>query len=64
MHVHPDRSFAVSHLGSRHGKTEAWVVLGTSGAEPVVYVGWQRDVEQPEALRLVAHRTRRRCSVC
>ena len=54
VHVHPDRAFAVRHLGSRHGKTEAWVVLGTSGAEPVVYVGWRRDVEQPELSRLVA----------
>jgi mannose-6-phosphate isomerase len=54
VHVHPDRAFAVSHLGSRHGKTEAWVVLGTSGSEPVVYVGWRRDVEPPELSRLVA----------
>ena len=54
VHVHPDRSFAVRHLGSRHGKTEAWVVLGTSGAEPVVYVGWKRDVDQPELSGLVA----------
>jgi mannose-6-phosphate isomerase len=54
VHVHPDRSFAVRHLGSRHGKTEAWVVLGTSGPNPVVYVGWRRDVEGPELSRLVA----------
>jgi mannose-6-phosphate isomerase len=54
VHVHPDRSFGVRHLGSRHGKTEAWVVLGTSGPEPVVYVGWKRDVDQPELSRLVA----------
>ena len=54
VHVHPDRAFAVRHLGSRHGKTEAWVVLGTSGSDPVVYVGWRRDVEQPELSRLVA----------
>ncbi len=54
VHVHPDRSFAVRHLGSRHGKTEAWVVLGTTGSEPVVYVGWKRDVDQAELSRLVA----------
>jgi mannose-6-phosphate isomerase len=54
VHVHPDRSFAVRQLGSRHGKTEAWVVLGTNGPNPVVYVGWRRDVEQPELSRLVA----------
>ena len=34
VHVHPDRAFAVRHLGSRHGKTEAWVVLGTCGCGP------------------------------
>jgi mannose-6-phosphate isomerase len=54
VHVHPDRSFAVRHLGSRHGKTEAWVVLGTTGPEPTVYVGWKRDVDRPELSRLVA----------
>ncbi len=54
VHVHPDRAFAARHLGSRHGKTEAWVVLGTSGSEPVVYLGWRRDVEPPELSRLVA----------
>lgn len=54
VHVHPDRSFAVRHLGSRHGKTEAWVVLGTTGSEPAVYVGWKRDVDEPELSRLVA----------
>jgi mannose-6-phosphate isomerase len=58
VHVHPDRSFAVRHLGSRHGKTEAWVVLGTSGPNPVVYVGWTRDVEQPELSRMVADQGR------
>jgi mannose-6-phosphate isomerase len=59
VHVHPDRAFAVRHLGSRHGKTEAWVVLGTSGSEPVVYVGWRRDVEQPELSRLVSEQDTR-----
>jgi mannose-6-phosphate isomerase len=54
VHVHPDRAFAARHLGSRHGKTEAWVVLGTSGSEPVVYVGWRRDMEPAELSRLVA----------
>ncbi|HXW77910.1 MAG TPA: class I mannose-6-phosphate isomerase [Acidimicrobiales bacterium] len=54
VHVHPDRSFAVRHLGSRHGKTEAWVVLGTEGTQPAVYLGWQRDVEPAELSRWVA----------
>ncbi|HTT88651.1 MAG TPA: hypothetical protein VMF65_03795 [Acidimicrobiales bacterium] len=54
VHVHPDRAFAVRHLGSRHGKTEAWVVLGATGSEPTVYVGWKRDVDPSELYRLVA----------
>ncbi len=54
VHVHPNRSFAYRHLGSRHGKTESWVVLGVRGAEPVVYMGWSRDVERAELSRWVA----------
>ncbi len=54
VHVHPDRSFAYRHLGSRHGKTEAWVVLGVRGASPTVYVGWSRDIEAAELSRWVA----------
>ncbi len=54
VHLHPDRSFAYRHLGSRHGKTEAWVVLGVRGASPTVYVGWSRDIEAAELSRWVA----------
>ena len=54
VHVHPNRSFAYRHLGSRHGKTESWVVLGTRGSEPVVYVGWAHDVETAQLSRWVA----------
>jgi mannose-6-phosphate isomerase len=54
VHVHPDRSFAYRHLGSVHGKTEAWVVLGVRGASPTVYLGWSRDVEAAELSRWVA----------
>ena len=54
VHAHPDRSFALRHLGSRHGKTEAWLVLGTEGAEPVVYLGWTGDVEPAELSTWVA----------
>jgi mannose-6-phosphate isomerase len=54
VHVHPDRSFAYRHLGSRHGKTEAWVVLGTEGADPELFLGWSRDVEAGELSRWVA----------
>jgi mannose-6-phosphate isomerase len=54
VHVHPDRSFAYRHLGSVHGKTEAWVVLGVRGPSPAVYLGWSRDVEAGELSRWVA----------
>lgn len=53
VHVHPDRQFAYRHLGSRHGKTECWLVLGTKGADPSVFLGWSRDVERDEMYRWV-----------
>jgi mannose-6-phosphate isomerase len=53
LHVHPDRAFAGSHLASRYGKTEAWLVLD---AEPdaVVHIGFSRDVSSSEVRRWVA----------
>jgi hypothetical protein len=42
VHAHPDRAFALRHLDCRNGKTEAWVVVGTSVADPVVYLGLSR----------------------
>ena len=53
VHVHPDRAFAYRHLGSRHGKTECWLVLGVSGAEPSVFLGWSRDIEYHEMFQWV-----------
>jgi mannose-6-phosphate isomerase len=48
VHCHPDRAFASAHLGSLFGKTEAWIILGTPGDDPHVYLGFNRDVEQGE----------------
>lgn len=45
VHCHPSNAFAASHLDCRFGKTEAWAVVGTSGANPVVYVGFREDVD-------------------
>jgi mannose-6-phosphate isomerase len=47
VHVHPDRSFALEHLASPHGKTEAWIVLE---AEPgaAVHLGFSRDIGADE----------------
>jgi mannose-6-phosphate isomerase len=50
VHVHPSRPFALRHLGSRHGKTESWVVLGTKGASPSVFLGWRRDVPHSQLM--------------
>jgi len=44
VHAHPDRAFAREHLGSAHGKTEAWIVVATRGAEAEVWVGLREDV--------------------
>jgi mannose-6-phosphate isomerase len=45
VHAHPSRSFARQHVGSRWGKTEAWIVLETKRADACVYVGFQRPIE-------------------
>ncbi|CAN5634478.1 class I mannose-6-phosphate isomerase [soil metagenome] len=50
VHLHPDREFAVTHLGSAFGKTEAWIAL-----EPVTaWVGFSREITASEAARWVA----------
>lgn len=62
VHFHPDDRFARAHFDSHFGKTEAWVVLGTSGDDPTVYTGfretlpaatvrdWVRDQDAPSML--------------
>jgi mannose-6-phosphate isomerase len=45
VHVHPTREFARSHLDCRHGKTEAWIVLGAEGERPTVFLGFKQAVE-------------------
>jgi mannose-6-phosphate isomerase len=49
VHCHPSDAFARQHLGSRFGKTEAWIVIGTTTANPVVYLGFREDVA-PETI--------------
>ncbi|MFS7878700.1 MULTISPECIES: class I mannose-6-phosphate isomerase [Streptomyces violaceusniger group] len=47
LHSHPDRAFARAHLGSAHGKTEAWFVVDAApGAE--IRMGFTRDVTADE----------------
>lgn len=40
VHCHPSDAFAGRHFDSRYGKTEAWIVVGTAGADSTVYIGF------------------------
>ena len=44
VHFHPSDSFARKHFDSHFGKTEAWIVVGTSGDDPRVYPGFRETV--------------------
>lgn len=55
VHCHPDREFAARHLHCPFGKTEAWVVVGTTGDDASVHLGFSRDVDAEEVDRWVAH---------
>lgn len=45
VHFHPSDSFARQHFDSHFGKTEAWLVVGTSGADPRVYPGFAEALD-------------------
>jgi mannose-6-phosphate isomerase len=47
VHLHPTREFARAHLGSRYGKTEAWMIV-SAGPGAVVHVGFTRAIEDAE----------------
>jgi mannose-6-phosphate isomerase len=48
-HVHPDATFAQAHLGSPHGKTEAWFIVSTGDApSATVWLGFSRAVTVAE----------------
>ena len=57
VHAHPDRRFAAEHLGCRHGKTEAWVVLECE-APAQVHLGFRREVSGAELRRWVEDQDR------
>jgi mannose-6-phosphate isomerase len=55
VHFHPGRDFAARHLGSRHGKTEAWIILETrqergDTSAGHVYLGFRHDTD-PTVIR-------------
>ncbi|MFC4004732.1 class I mannose-6-phosphate isomerase [Prauserella oleivorans] len=43
VHFHPDDAFARRHFDSHFGKTEAWIVVGTSEQDATVYAGFRRS---------------------
>jgi mannose-6-phosphate isomerase len=49
VHVHPDDAFAQRALGTRYGKTEAWIVVGTTKPDASVAAGFREAVD-PETL--------------
>jgi mannose-6-phosphate isomerase len=53
VHLHPNRSFASSHLRCPFGKTEAWVVLDVPAGGGTVYVGTTRPVSREHWAELV-----------
>ena len=42
VHCHPSDEFAAAHYGSRYGKTEAWIIVG-SAPESTVHIGFRED---------------------
>lgn len=46
VHCHPSDEFAAAHFGSRYGKTEAWVVVGTAGPDETVHIGFADDIAE------------------
>jgi mannose-6-phosphate isomerase len=53
VHSHPDRDFARRHLGCPWGKTEAWVIIGANGPEPVVHLGFREAMHLDRLTELV-----------
>ena len=54
VHCHPDRSFATERLGSRYGKTEAWLIVETTGERPLVWLGFRDGVAADDLAAWVA----------
>lgn len=45
VHVHPDAAFARASLRVPYGKTEAWIVIATTGPSATVHLGFREDVD-------------------
>lgn len=62
LHAHPTRAWAAGHLGSRFGKTEAWILLATpgDGREPAYAgMGFQEGISEAGIRAAVARRDAR-----
>ena len=42
VHCHPSNGFAEAHYGSRHGKTEAWIIVGAA-EHSTVHIGFAEE---------------------
>ncbi|MEU2874628.1 class I mannose-6-phosphate isomerase [Streptomyces olivoreticuli] len=54
VHYHPSPEFARHHLGSVHGKNEAWIVLAVDDSDDaVVHLGFKEELRSSEVAALV-----------
>lgn len=54
VHCHPTRPSAARLLGSRFGKTEAWLILGTRDGRPArVWAGFDEPMDRQRLRRLI-----------
>ena len=53
IQAHPSLAWAQAHLDANSGKTEAWWILGTRGAEGWVYLGFQHAPTLEEWRRII-----------
>jgi mannose-6-phosphate isomerase len=53
VHCHPSDEFAAAHYGSRYGKTEAWIVVGTA-PDSTVHIGFADDQDEATVADWVA----------
>jgi mannose-6-phosphate isomerase len=62
LHAHPSRAWAAERLGSRFGKTEAWILLETpgDGREPAYAgIGFREDIDRGAFVDAVGRRDAR-----
>jgi mannose-6-phosphate isomerase len=52
VHLHPDRAFSRRHLGTPHGKTEAWIVLDVA-EDAQVRLGFAEPMRRPQVRAMV-----------